>query len=170
MSLELFPSDFETGLKPILLVDTREQTPLQFTRLASEVRGLPTGDYSIRGLDHRFVIERKTVQDFVACCVGDNRTRFEAELTRMRGYEFRRLLIVGTPADITSHQYRSNILPRAVFATLSAFEARYCLPVVFEPTPEAAAARLELWACWYHRERLKELEALTRTGNLKAVI
>src|SRR5438045_3315092 len=104
MSMELFPSDFETGPKPTLVIDTREQAPLIFARLASEVRGLPTGDYSIRGLETRFVIERKTIPDFVACCVGDNRTRFEAELTRMRGYEFRRLLIVCAPAEISTHR------------------------------------------------------------------
>lgn len=45
-----FPADFEDWqIKPTLLVDTREQTPLTFSRLACESHGLPTGDYSIKG-------------------------------------------------------------------------------------------------------------------------
>ena len=46
-----FPADFDTASKPTIVIDSREQTPLIFTRLASEVRGLPTGDYSIKGLE-----------------------------------------------------------------------------------------------------------------------
>jgi DNA excision repair protein ERCC-4 len=158
-----FPSDFNawTG-KPTMLIDTREQQRLPFTRLAAEVRGLATGDYSINGLETRFAVERKSIADLVACCAGDNRARLEAELVRLRGYDFRRLLIFGDPADIDGHLYRSSISPRAVWATLHAFEARYGLPFVFEPTPEAAAARVELWAVWFWRERLKELQCLSK--------
>jgi DNA excision repair protein ERCC-4 len=156
-----FPSDFDSWqTKPTLLIDTREQTPLSFARLSSEVCGLPTGDYSIKGFENHFAIERKSIADLVACCCGSNRERFEAELVRLRGYEFRRLLICGAQSEITTHRYRSNIQPRAVWASLQCFEIRYSLPFVFAVTPEAAASRLEQWACWFWREQLKALEAL----------
>src|SRR4051812_11213780 len=98
-----FPSDFESWeAKPILLIDSREQTPLAFTRLTSEACGLPTGDYTIKGFENHFAIERKSISDLVACCCGSNRKRFEAELTRLRGYSFRRLLVCGAPAEIST--------------------------------------------------------------------
>jgi len=160
MSENHFPADFESSSKPTILIDTREQTPLVFTRLASETRGLPTGDYSIKGFETHFAIERKSIADLVACCCGDNRVRFEAELVRIRGYDFRRLLVCGAPSEITTQRYRSNIQPRVVWATLHAFEVRYSLPYVFAVTPEQAAAQVEKWAAWYWREQLKALEVL----------
>ena len=77
-----------TGLKivrelaerqPIIVVDTREQTPLRFQRLEAVPGTLATGDYSIAGLEHLFSVERKTVADLVGCCTGENRARFQRE-------------------------------------------------------------------------------------------
>jgi DNA excision repair protein ERCC-4 len=85
---------------PILLVDSREQDPLRFEHLASQTVALQSGDYSLLGASELFGVERKTVADFVGCCVGDNRDRFARELHRLRGFRFKRLLIVGTEADI----------------------------------------------------------------------
>lgn len=136
---------------PSLVVDTREQAPLLFTRLPS-VRGtLPTGDYSVAGCEELFAVERKSIPDLVASVTGE-RERFERELHRLRGYRFKRLLIVGTRADIEAHRYRSNASPKAVLASLSAFEVRYDLPVVWCPTPQDGAAALEGWAWWFARE------------------
>jgi ERCC4-type nuclease len=56
--------------QPVLVVDSREQEPLTFSRLHS-VRGtLQTGDYSIRGLEELFSIERKSIPDLVAMLCG----------------------------------------------------------------------------------------------------
>ena len=123
----------------MIVVDTREQEPLVFERLTS-VRGtLKTGDYSVAGLQDLFSIERKTVADLVGCSMGDNRERFERELHRLRGYRFKRLLVVGSEAEILAGHYHSNIKPNAVLATVCAFEVRFDLPVVFVPTAQAGA-------------------------------
>jgi ERCC4-type nuclease len=123
----------------VIVVDTREQEPLVFERLTS-VRGtLKTGDYSVAGLQDLFSIERKTVADLVGCSMGDNRERFERELHRLRGYRFKRLLVVGSEAEILAGHYHSNIKPNAVLATVCAFEVRFDLPVVFVPTAQAGA-------------------------------
>jgi DNA excision repair protein ERCC-4 len=138
--------------EPVIVVDTREQEPLSFTRLKS-VRGtLQTGDYSIGGLEDLFSVERKTVADLVGCCMGDNRERFERELHRLRGYRFKRLLVVGGEAEILAGQYHSNIKPKAVMATLCAFEVRYDIPVVFVPSPEDGARLVERWSFYFARE------------------
>src|SRR5262245_42027931 len=124
-------------LRPTIVVDSREQEPLTFTRLQS-VRGtLYSGDYSIRGLEDKFAVERKNLDDVANCCVNSNRDRFERELHRLRGYRFKRLLIVGARAKIVAARYHSRIMPKAVLASLGAFEIRYDLPVVFVETPEA---------------------------------
>jgi hypothetical protein len=73
-----------------------------------------TGDYSVAGLQDLFSIERKTVSDLVGYCMGENREGFERELHRLRGYRFKRLLVVGSEAEI-----------------------RYDLQVVFVPTARA---------------------------------
>jgi len=49
--------------------------------------------------------------------MGQNRERFERELHRIRGYRFKRLLVVGSEAEILAGHYHSNIKPSAVLAT-----------------------------------------------------
>jgi ERCC4-type nuclease len=79
--------------QPVVVYDSREQSPLIFTHLES-IRGtLQTGDYSILGLEQLFSIERKSIDDLVCCCMGENRERFERELHRIRGFSFKRLLV-----------------------------------------------------------------------------
>ena len=151
-----------SGKLPRIIVDTREQTPLVFTRLASEVSGLTTGDYSFSGGESYMAVERKSVADLVGCCMGVDRARFERELHRLRGFKFKRLLVVGTPGEIASHQYRSRIEPDAVINTLAALEVRYEVPVVFAATPDDAALWVEQWACWCAREIITEANHLAR--------
>lgn len=139
-------------LRPVVVIDTREQTPLRFTRLESETATLTTGDYSFHGGQEHLCIERKSVPDLVGCCMGTNRDRFFRELHRMRGFHFRRLLILGSRQEIETGQYRSGITPRSVLATLSAIEARFDVPVVFSETPAQAAWQIEEWVWWYARE------------------
>jgi hypothetical protein len=111
-------------LCPVIVVDSREQSPLTFTRLQS-VRGtLYSGDYSILGLEESFAVERKSLDDIANCC-STGRDRFVHELHRLRGYQFKRLLIVGSRAEIEVQRYHSRIAPKAVLATLGAFEIRY---------------------------------------------
>jgi DNA excision repair protein ERCC-4 len=105
---------------PVILIDQREQTPLKFEHLQSRPATLQSGDYSLLGASELFSVERKTVADFVGVCTGDNRARFERELHRLRGFHFKRLLIVGTESEIREGKYRSNIKPQSVLGTLSA--------------------------------------------------
>jgi ERCC4-type nuclease len=152
-------------LQPKIAVDTREQAPLKFTRLEAVERALFTGDYSVLNLEEEFAVERKSLDDLANCCLSSNRDRFEHELHRLRGYRFKRLLIIGTREDIAAGLYHSRILPQAVLATLSAFEVRYDLPIVFIETPEAAAIQIERWAFYYSREVIKLAHALSKSSH-----
>ena len=144
---------------PTLVIDTREQTPLTFTRLPSIVAGLATGDYSVAGLEDHFAVERKSIADLVAS-VTRERERFERELARLRGCEFRRLLVIGTREDIGAGRYVSKALPKAVLASVDTFEARYSLPVVWEPDATIAASLVERWAHYFTTEIRKRADRI----------
>ena len=153
-------------VRPTIIVDTREQTPLIFTRLASRTGTLTSGDYSFAGGEELFAVERKSISDLVACCIGDNRERFVRELHRLRGFRFKRLLIVGTRAEIEAGAYRSRTSPASVLSTLRAIEARFDVPVVFVSDPTAAAKEIESWAYWFARELVESANTLARGNGL----
>jgi DNA excision repair protein ERCC-4 len=153
------------GSEPVIIIDTREQEPLPFARLKTQAGTLTTGDYSVAGLESLFAVERKSISDLIGCCMGQNRERFERGLHRLRGFRFKRLLIVGAEAEILEGKYYANIKPQAVMATLGAFEARYDLPVVFKPSAELAAAQIERWAYWFTREMVEVVNDLWRSAQ-----
>ena len=150
------------GSQPVIFIDTREQDPLPFSRLKTQAGALVTGDYSVVGLESLFAVERKSISDLVGCCLGENRARFERELHRLRGFRFKRLLVVGTETQILGGRYCSNIKPQAVMGTLHAFEIRYDVPVVFCETPEIAGRLVERWAFWFAREMVEAVNSLWR--------
>jgi hypothetical protein len=76
----------------------------------------------------------------------------ERELHRLRGFRFKRLLIVGSCGEIELQRYYSRIAPKAVLATLSAFEVRYDCPVVFVATAVEAALQVERWFYFFAPE------------------
>ena len=150
---------------PTIIVDTREQTPLPFANLPTERRTLATGDYSILGFERDFSVERKSVADLVQSLTRE-RDRFSRELQRMRAFDFRRLLVVGTLADLEEHRYRSLANPKAIIGSLCAFEVRFDVPVCFRETPEAAAVQVERWATYFLREQLHAAaDTLRRYGE-----
>ncbi len=144
---------------PTLIVDSREQDPLVFKKLPSERGTLQTGDYSIKGCEEIFAVERKSIADLVQS-VTTERDRFERELHRLRGFRFKRLLIVGGESEIRTHRYRGSANPKAILHSIRAFEIRYDVPVVWQAFPNKAAEQVESWAWWFSREVLKAAESL----------
>jgi len=154
MSLHPMPNTSGKQITPIIVIDTREQAPLPITRFPT-IRGtLISGDYSIAGLEDLFSVERKSTDD-LCLSVTKERDRFERELHRLRGYRFKRLLVIGSVKEIQQGHYQSNVKPQSILASLSAFECRYDIPVVFDATPEQAGRRIESWAFWFSRDFLK---------------
>jgi hypothetical protein len=70
-------------MNPIIVIDSREQTPLNFTRFQYERGSLQSGDYSIKGLEQMMTIERKSACDLIQS-VTRERARLERELHRLR--------------------------------------------------------------------------------------
>jgi ERCC4-type nuclease len=142
---------------PTVIVDSRERTPLTFANLPSMVGSLQSGDYTIRGAEESFAVERKTVPDLCQSLAGD-RDRFLRECHRLRGFRFRRLVVIGHPAEIReAHEKGRCRNPKSVLAGLAVIEARYDIPVTWHRTPDAAALQIERWAFWHHRENLRNV-------------
>ena len=148
-------------IKPTIIIDSREQSPLVLTRLKSQVGSLQSGDYSVLGLEDEFSCERKSISDLCGSLTS-GRERFERELHRLRGFRFARLLIIGTEEDIKAGNYRSRVNPKSVWASLCAFEVRYGVPFVFAPTPEEGALLVERWAYYYTREHFRKNEIIRK--------
>jgi len=146
-----------------IITDSREQTPLIFTNFPTVTAGLPTGDYSIAGLEDDFCIERKSLSDLYGSLTS-GRDRFMRELQRMRAYQFRRLLIIGSEYEIEQGSSRAKgINPKSILHSLHAIEARG-VPVVFASSPAKAAVLIERWAFWYAREIQKKTQIFAKSS------
>ena len=115
-------------LAPTIIIDTREQHPLTFPNLPTTVGTLDAGDYSIVGLTHLVAVERKSLDDLLAC-IGRDRDRFKRELQRLRAYRFRLLVIESDAATLEAGRWRSSLQPAHVLGSLAAWCAQYELPV-----------------------------------------
>ena len=135
-------------IEPTIVVDTREQEPWSFRNLPTESGTLDTGDYSVRGLEHRVAVERKSLDDLLAC-VGRERERFKRELQRLRGYRLRCLVVEASYADLERGGWRSKIQPSHVLGSLAAWMAQYSLPIWLAGNRESAAGFAEryLYQC-----------------------
>lgn len=143
-----------------ILVDTREQQPLEFPPHVRVIRGtLTTGDYSLPGLEDLVAIERKELGDLVTCC-GVERDRFRRECQRLAAYRCRGIVIEATLADIISHRYRSAMVPQAVIATLTSWSTRYSLPVWFAGDRSGAACIVHTLCRQYLRHLQQVCEAV----------
>ena len=117
-------------IRPVhILIDTREQTPYRFDppryNVSTASAALPAGDYSLPGFEARVAVERKTLEDLVACLKGKNRERFERELARGRPYDLFVVVVEASMADVAQGRYRSDMKPHAVLQSLFAFQVRY---------------------------------------------
>jgi ERCC4-type nuclease len=152
-----------------ILVDSREQRPWFSTQLAAgtaQRATLPTADYTIAGLEHLVLIERKSLQDLVAV-VGYGRDRFERELARMSGEcRFPHLVIEATPAQVELRSYRGRIAPAAVLGSLAAWSFDFGLRIHWGGAPDACERwALRLFAAVERRVARGELDPSPRSPD-----
>lgn len=116
-----------------IVIDTREQTPYQFTGkgyagTVVEVGTLQTGDYSLHGLTAHIALERKSLDDLTGTLT-KGRERFQRECERGRGLEYFGLIIEASMEDVARHRYQSQMTPQSLLQTLAAWSIRYGLHV-----------------------------------------
>lgn len=115
-----------------LITDSREQRELDFSRfkgVATIRKGLKTGDYSISGLEDKWICERKSVQDIVGTLVSGHE-RFLREMERMRDFEERYILIEHSPSVLFSYcmqhgwQNKFNLVIQSLLAYAYQYHVR----------------------------------------------
>lgn len=126
--------------KAVLLVDTREQNPLDCSRFAGwfaglERRALKLGDYSIAGLEDECVVERKDLSDLVHSLTTD-RTAFLSRLQRMAGYPHRLLVITAALSQVKSSYEFAAVDPNRIMQSLVAALAGPGIPFLCTETHE----------------------------------
>lgn len=113
-----------------IIIDTREQCPFDFyhqtpNQPLTERGTLKTGDYSIKGLENKITIERKSLIDLFGS-MGKGRRRLEAEFLRMSKFDYAAIVIESNLSNIfTNPPGRSKMNPKAVFRTLISWSVKY---------------------------------------------
>ncbi|HOR65811.1 MAG TPA: ERCC4 domain-containing protein [Candidatus Sumerlaeota bacterium] len=154
------------GEKLTIVIDSREQTPWAFSAdVRTVVSGLPAGDYSLAGFEDEIAIERKSFDDFLGS-ITRGRTRFEAELRKLRPYRFKAIFVEDAGwDDVLFQRYRAQVHPNAVFGTISALQVKYGLPVIFLPTPEIAAQMAERMLTLFAKYVRRDFERLVSASE-----
>ena len=116
-------------VKPVVIVDTREQLPLSFSDAVSTVRrALPAGDYSLEWLELQVAVERKEINDFVNTVIHD-KIRFRKELRRLGGYQLACVAVEANVGDVLARRYTSEAHPNSVLGAAHAIFVDFGVPV-----------------------------------------
>jgi len=151
--------------RPVVLVDTREQLPFDFSRFPNWIDGvkrqkLDAGDYSIQGMENVLALERKSLSDLITTLI-QQRQRFFKMCEQLAQYRWRALLVEASYKDIKSpydEELSTVAHPNAVSGTLDALEARFSIPVIYtsqcRPLAEEKAASWlsKHFTYWYLEE------------------
>jgi len=126
--------------RPVILVDTREQNPFDFSRFEGwfagiEMRALKLGDYSIAGLEEHCVVERKDLADLVHSFTTE-RTVFINRLRLMSRCPHRLLVITAALSELKSSQTCIGGSPNRITQSLIAALAGLQVPFLCSETHE----------------------------------
>jgi len=151
--------------KPIVLVDTREKYPFDFSRFPNWIadekwQTLKVGDYSVEGMETLLALERKTLTDLITTLI-QHRQRFFKICEKMAKYRWRAVLIEASYEDVKSaygEEYNTAAHPNAISGTLDALEARFGIPVIYTSlyrplAEEKAASWLSKHFTYWHLEQ-----------------
>ena len=124
----------------VVLVDTREQNPLEFSRFADwfmgvEKRALALGDYTIAGLEDICIVERKDLADLVHSFTAE-RSVFIERLRHMSSYPHRLLVITAALSQVKSPYAHCGVNPNRILQSLIAVLVGLGVPFVTTETHE----------------------------------
>lgn len=148
----------------IIICDNREQSPYRFDSIpydgaTVESGTLQTADYSLKGLEDKIGIERKSLDD-LAGTLTSGRERFQRECERGKGLEYFGLVIEASMEDVRRHKYRSKMKPQALLQSLFAFSIRYGLHVFWCGSREGGEYTTYSLLQKYLKETAKQFEAI----------
>lgn len=146
-----------------ILIDTREQLPLDFARYEVDVERatLATADYSLQGLETIVGVERKSESDLLGSLT-QGRDRFERELARLRSYQLRAVVCETSWLRLAHGEYRSRMSPHACLQSIIGLSLRYEIPFLLVETRESAAYTVFHLFRHFLKQRTEELQALLK--------
>lgn len=115
-----------------IIRDTREQTPWEFHyehTVAEEIGTLKTGDYAVKGMEDKLVIERKGCIEEFAGNLGRDYARFARELARMSSYQHAFIICEFPLKDLIEYPYHR---PNEKLQKESRITGKYLLKVIME--------------------------------------
>lgn len=141
-----------------LIIDTREQNPLQFSRCRSIteylVKKLDVGDYSMEGYEDKIAIEKKTVLDLFST-LGKGHSRFKKELERAQELDYFALVIEESYNNIRTktfpNSFRTKMMGYVVTKLLHTMMIKYNVHVMFAKDKWEAARMVEQTLLAYER-------------------
>jgi ERCC4-type nuclease len=140
-----------TGLT--IVVDTREKKPYKFQRFDVDIerRCLETGDYSVKGYESQFAVERKSKDDFLNSCGADH-DRFREQVKRADVFEYPMAVVIEAPRDeFYRGHYFKKVHPNVIRGTVEGWEC-FNIEWYFESNRLAAEQKTyELLRAWEQR-------------------
>jgi ERCC4-type nuclease len=82
-------------------------------------------------------IERKSLPDLLLC-IGRERERFERELSRLRAFPVRAVVVEGDHMTLASGSHRAQISPESACHSIASWVARFNVPLQFCGSREQA--------------------------------
>jgi len=117
-----------------MLIDRREQAPYSFTgfrqgekplRVLTRIVDLPSGDYSLVGLQDQIAVERKSHDDLVHT-IGQGRDRFHRELERLSRLTFAAVVVEAEWSTLLDHPPgNSRLSPKTIFRSVIAWQQMF---------------------------------------------
>jgi len=126
--------------RPVILVDSREQTPFDFSRFEGwfegiEKRALKVGDYSVAGLEDHCAVERKNLADLIHSLTTE-RSVFVRRMRLMSRYPNRLLIVTAALSEVKSSRTWVSANPNRVTQSLIAVLAGLQVPFLCSETHE----------------------------------
>jgi ERCC4-type nuclease len=139
--------------RAVVVVDTREQQPYEFAPARVEVvrRALVAGDYALDGFETGVVVERKSLDDYVASVILA-RERFLRELQVLASYTRPCVVVEASLDDVVEHRYRAGVHPNAVLGATTAIIVDHGVPVFFCTNRQLACQFVEGLLVRSHRK------------------
>ena len=123
--------------QPVIVIDSREQTPYGFPGLKTIRFALPAGDYSLIGFENKIAVERKTLDDYVHTIIHD-RDRWKREMEKLSNYETACVVVEADLFDIRRKRFQSGAHPNSILGSTTAEFVDRRIPVFFASDRQCA--------------------------------
>jgi len=146
------------------VIDTREQKPYSFSNCETITGTLATGDYSIKGYEHEFSIERKSLSDW-ASSITQGRERLEREIIRAKkNLKFFAFVIETDLRGIWRTKLYSQVSRTALANTAIHWSVKYNIPIIFVSNRTQGARKImelsKAWIKYQTNQKYKDIKEL----------